>query len=181
MKKKGITGILAFLILGSSALAVAAENTTAVVNPQNIGLLDAGFGIYKYDNSDALIKAVKLLEKFGYNTSVVSETLDLNVYRGSVIVFGPDANAKALSAEDAMAALRYNMRQINISSQESLVIRNTPTSVSEGGTVITQSYEIFYNGQHPKGTQQFMVPSKGLALTIVKLDDDRLLAIITKP
>ncbi|TNV16075.1 hypothetical protein FH968_19730 [Buttiauxella sp. B2] len=183
---KNIKSILPIIYICSSAATFSAisstpDITTTVVNPQSIGVFGADYGVFKSIDTDALIKSVKLLEKDGFNTAVVTNTLDLNSYKGSVIIFKSSANGKPLSSEKALAAFKKNMQVEKLSAQDAILIKNTPLSLNEGGTVINQSYNIIYAGKSETASQYFQVPQGGLALTIVKMDDGKLLVITTNP
>lgn len=161
------------------SICVAGDKLPATNLAQSEGAFGAHYGLFKYTDTDSLIKSVRLLEKFGFNTAVVAETLDLNSYQGSVIIFKPSAGGKPLSYEDALSAFRNFMEPRQFSAQDAIVVNNTTLSVNEGGTVINQIYQVLLDGESIKASQPFQVPKDGLALTVVKMDDGRLLVITT--
>nr|WDS96518.1 hypothetical protein VW1_00092 [Enterobacter sp.] len=177
------SSVLIFLLSTAfGTFNVVAETSTTFINSQSEDAYNgANYGFFEYTSSDALIKSVKILDKFGFNSAVVAETLDLNAYQGSVIIFKPDVGGKALSCEDVFAALKKYMKPLGFSEKDSMVVKNTPLSSNEGGTMINQSYQVSFNGEHAEATQPFQIPKGGLALTVVKLDDGKLLMITTTP
>lgn len=160
-------------------ISVAADKLPATSLAQSEGAFGAHYGLFEYTDSDSLIKSVRLLEKFGFKTSVVAETLDLNSYHGSVIIFRPSLGGKPLSYEDALAAFRNFMELRQFSAQDAIVVKNTPLSVNEGGTMMNQSYQAVLDGENYKASQPFQIPNNGLALTVVKMDSGKLLVITT--
>ncbi|HAV1871866.1 TPA: hypothetical protein JG951_003137 [Enterobacter hormaechei subsp. steigerwaltii] len=161
------------------SISVAADKLPATSLAQSEGAFGAHYALFEYSDTDSLIKSVRLLEKFGFNTAVVAETLDLNVYRGSVITFKPSAGGKPLSYEDALAAFQNFMKPRQFSVQDAIVVNNTTLSVNEGGTMMNQFYQVLLDGESTKASQPFQVPKDGLAMTVVKMDDGRLLVITT--
>lgn len=161
----------------SAAFNATAESTNKVTNSLEAENAGVSYGLFKYKDTDALIKTVKLLQKFGFNTDVVAETLNLKVYSGGVIIFKPSINGKPLLSEDILAAFKNTMEPDEISNLNSFVIKNTPLTTNAGGTFFNQSYDLTYAGQRENATRPFQIPAGGIALTIVKLDNGRVLAI----
>ncbi|MBJ8931662.1 hypothetical protein [Citrobacter freundii] len=165
-----------------ATLSVAAEALPTSSNAQSeTAYGGAHYGVFEYKSPDALINSVKLLEKFGFNSAVVAETLDLNSYQGSIIIFKPDVGGKPLSYEDTFAALKKYLKPLDFSKTDAIVVKNTPLSVNEGGTTIKQYYQVLFSGEHAEGTQPLQIPQDGLALTVVKMDDGKLLMITSTP
>lgn len=174
---------LSFIILSmsSAAFSASADTVSTGNNTQSVYLEGANYGLFEYTDTESLIKSIKLLETFGFKTAVVADTLDLNSYHGSVIIFKPATSGKPLSSKDALAAFRKYMQPRQLSVQDALVIKNTPLSVNDGGTVIKQFYTVLFDGQNAEASQPFQVPKDGLGLTIVKMDNGKLLLITTTP
>lgn len=176
------SALIVLLSISAATFNVAADTLQVSNNAHSEGAYGgAHYGIFEYTAPDSLIRSVKLLEKFGFNSAVVAETLDLNSYQGSIIIFRPDVGAKALSYEDAFAALNKYMKPLSFSDTDAIVIKNTPFSVNEGGTMIKQDYQVLFNGENAKATQPFQIPNGGLALTVVKMDNGKLLMITSTP
>ncbi|HHL3258639.1 hypothetical protein I5398_22770 [Citrobacter freundii] len=159
----------------------SADTLSATGNTQSESVYAPNYGVFEYTAPDSLIKSVKLLDKFGFNSAVVSETLNLNSYQGSVIIFKPDVGGKALSYDDVFDALKKYMKPIKFSETDAIVVKNTPLSVNEGGAMIKQDYQVLFNGESAQGTQPFQIPEGGLALTVVKMNNGKLLLITTTP
>jgi hypothetical protein len=174
--------LILFFSTATGTFNAAADTLPASSNVQSEGAYGgAHYGVFEYTDPDSIIKSVKLLNKFGFNTAVVAETLDLHSYQGSVIIFKPDIGGKALSYNDAFAALKQYMNQLKFSVNDAIVVKNTPLSVNEGGTMIKQNYQVLFNGEHAEATQPLHIPKGGLALTVVKMNDGKLLMITTTP
>lgn len=47
--------------------------------------------------------------------------------------------------------------------------------------MIKQDYQVLFNGESAQGTQPFQIPEGGLALTVVKMNNGKLLLITTTP
>lgn len=141
----------------------------------------AHYGVFEYTDTNSLINSFKLLEKFEFRSDVVAETLDLNAYQGSVIIFKPAVSDKSLSYEDVFASLKKYMTPLEFKETDAIVIKNTPLSVNEGGETIKQSYQVLFDGNHAESSQPFQIPKGGLALTVVKLDSGKLLFITSAP
>lgn len=170
------------ILICTSVLSYNAMANTTPANSNTqpaVVAYGANYGLFEYTDTDSLIKTVQLLEKFGFNTAVVASTLDLNSYNGSVIIFKRAAGGKPLSYEDALSAFKNFMKPLQFSTQDVGVVKNTPLSINEGGTLVKQSYQVLYAGQNIQGSQPFRVPAGGIALTIVKMGDGKLLVITT--
>ncbi|EIK1334789.1 hypothetical protein LJV55_003229 [Salmonella enterica] len=163
------------------AFNAAADTLPASDNTQNESAHAPIYGVFEYTNQDSLIKSIRLLDKFGFNSAVVAETLDLNSYHGSVLVFKPGVGGKSLSYKDVFAALNKYMKPLKFSETDAIVVKNTPLSINEGGTMIKQNYKVLFNGEGAEATQPFQIPKGGLALTVVKMNDGKLLMITTTP
>ncbi|HCD7096172.1 TPA: hypothetical protein NDY26_004827 [Enterobacter hormaechei] len=137
----------------------------------------AHYGVYEYIDTNSLINSLKLLGKFGFRSDVVAETLDLNSYQGSVIIFKPAASGKMLSYQDVFASLKKYMTPLKFKDTDAIVVKNTPFSVNEGGVTIKQFYKVLFDGSHVESFQAFQIPKGGLALTVVKLGGGNLLFI----
>lgn len=135
---------------------------------------------FRYTDHTALIRSVKLMEKFGFNTATVAETLDLNSWPGGTVVFLPASGAKALDPADAKAALHNTLRPVTQTATDAVTIRNA--LVSQGGNSVTvaQSYQVEKDGATVNGNTQLDIPVNGLALTIIKTGDSQLLAILSR-
>ncbi|ENP6470072.1 hypothetical protein ACD109_004350 [Salmonella enterica] len=173
--------VVAILSGYSVNFSAVADTSPATSNAQSEGAFGANYGMFEYTDSDSLINSIRLLEKFGFNTSVVADTLDLNSYKGSVIIFKPVAGGKSLSYEDALAAFSKYMKPQQFSSSDAIVVKNTPLSVNEGGTVMKQYYNVLFAGESAEASQPFQIPKGGLALTVLKMDDGKLLVITSTP
>lgn len=158
---------------------VAADTLPVSGNTQSESDYAPHYGIFEYTAPDSLIKSVRLLDKFGFNSAVVAETLDLNSNQGGVLIFKPDVGGKNLSYEDAFASLKKYMKPLKFSDTDVIVVKNTPLTINEGGTMIKQDYQVLFNGERVQATQPFHLPEGGLALTVVKINDDKLLLITT--
>lgn len=175
------SALVFFISTAVGTFNAVADTLLVSNNTQSESVYAPNYGVFEYTSPDSLIKSVRLLDKFGFNSAVVSETLDLNSYQGSVLIFKPDVGGKALSYEDAFAALKKYMKPQKFSETDAIVVKNTPLSVNEGGAMIKQDYQVLFNGESTQGTQPFQIPSGGLALTVVKMNDGKLLLITTTP
>lgn len=175
----------AFIFCVSSVVGTYNVEANTLAAPANslseIEYIGAHYGVFEYNNSDSLINSVKLLNRFGFNSSVVAETLNLKNYMGNVIVFRPDIGGKDLSYEDVFAAFKNFMKPVQLSEKDKIVIKNTPLSKNEGGTVIIQTYQLFFDSSHAESSQSFQIPNGGIALTVLKLNGEKLLLITSKP
>lgn len=176
LKPSLFIAIFSFTMAGGSAVANTLSSSTQSQSTVEFG---ANYSLFEYKDADSLIKSVHLLEKFGFKADVVAETLDLNSYMGSVITFEPSPNGKTLSSEDALAAFRNFMTPRQFAAQDSIVIKNTPLSVNEGGAVLNQSYRVVLDGQLTEASQPLQLPKDGLCLTVVKTSNGKLLIITT--
>jgi len=171
-----------FLSATTGSFNAVADTLPATDNTANEGAYGrAHYGVFEYTDTNSLINAVKLLDKFGYHSNVVAETLDLNAYRGSVIIFKPEASGKALSYEDVFASFKKYMTPLKFKESDAIVVNNTPLSVNEGGTTIRQFYQVLFDGNNTESSQPFQIPKGGLALTVLKLDGGKLLVITSVP
>ncbi|HDT2136657.1 hypothetical protein [Enterobacter ludwigii] len=175
---------LFILLLGTTmgsfnAVADTFSSTDIAANEGAYG--GAHYGVFGYTDTKSLVNSVKLLDKFGYHSNVVAETLDLNAYQGSVIIFKTAASGKVLSYEDVFAALKKYMTPLKFKETDAIVVKNTPLSVNEGGATIKQSYQVLFDGNHAESSQPFQIPKGGLALTVYKLDGGQLLFITSAP
>ncbi|WP_256853677.1 hypothetical protein [Pantoea sp. Fr+CA_20] len=174
-----ISGVVAVLLLSCATATPAAEVSTESVNPQNLGLTAASYGVFSYKNNDALIKSVNIIQQLGYQTDTPAEGLSLDSYREGVVIFTPEAGGKRLLAGNALGALGYHMQPQNLTNEDALVIKNTPIGANALGKVVNQSYEIIYNGQRSQASRPIVIPPKGLAVTFVKLGEGKLLVMTT--
>ncbi|HBL7007452.1 TPA: hypothetical protein LSH92_002631 [Citrobacter koseri] len=172
--------ILAFAVIPlflPLAQPLAAPAPTAVTLPSGTELVHEFF---RYTDHTALIRSVKLLEKFGFNTSTVAETLDLNTWPGGTVVFRPTSGAKPLDLADALAALHNTLQPVTQTATDSVNIRNTPVSQGEYSTTIAQSYQVIKDGAAVNGNTDINIPVNGLALTIIKTSDNQLFSILSR-
>lgn len=174
-----ISGVVTALLLSCATATPAAEVSTESVNPQNLGLSAASYGLFSYKNDDALIKSVKIIQQLGYQSNTPADGLSLDSYRGGVVIFTPDAEGKQLLAGNTLGALGYNMQPQNLTNEDALVVKNTPIGTNALGKVVKQSYEIIYNGQRSKASQPIVIPPNGLAVTFVKIGEGKLLVMTT--
>lgn len=121
-----------------------------------------------------------MLEKFGFNTATVAETLDLNTWPGGTVVFRPVNGAKPLDLADALAALHNTLQPITQTATDSVNIRNAPVSQGEYSATIAQSYQVVKDGAVVNGNTLLDIPVNGLALTIIKTGDNQLLSILSR-
>ncbi|EMN5850589.1 hypothetical protein RJO36_004051 [Enterobacter hormaechei] len=83
----------------------------------------AHYGMFGYTDTKSLVNSVKLLDKFGFHSNVVAETLDLNAYQGSVIIFKTEASGKVLSYEDVFSALKKYMTPLKFKETDAIVVK----------------------------------------------------------
>ncbi|MBW4238048.1 hypothetical protein JRY02_05115 [Enterobacter roggenkampii] len=134
---------------------------------------------FRYTDHTVLIRSVKLLEKFGFNTATVAETLNFNTWPGGTVVFWPASGAKPLNIADALAALHNTLQPVTQTATDSVNIRNTLVSQDENSAIIMQSYQVKKDGTAVSGDTNINIPADGLALTIIKIGDSQLLAILS--
>ncbi|MHA6636753.1 hypothetical protein ACX3OY_23550 [Citrobacter farmeri] len=156
---------------------LAAPAPTVVYLPSGTGLTHAFF---RYTDHSALIRSVKLLEKFGFNTATVAETLDLNTWPGGTITFRPASGAKPLDLADALATLHNTLQFVAQTATDSVIIKNTPVNLRENSATVAQSYQVVKDGVAVNGTTQLDIPVNGLTLTIIKTGDNQLLSILSR-
>lgn len=60
-------------------LSAQAETSTLTVNPPSTGQQTTNYGVFRYNDDDAVIKSVKTLEQLGYQSSAPFATLSLGV------------------------------------------------------------------------------------------------------
>lgn len=155
---------------------LAAQAPVAVTLPSGAELAHEFFG---YTDHTALTRSVKMLEKFGFNTATVAETLDLNTWPGGTVVFRPASGAKPLDLADALAALHKTLQPMTQKATHSVNIRNTLVSHGENTATIAQSYQVKKDGIVVSGDTNINIPGNGLALTIIKIGDSQFLAILS--
>ena len=174
-----------FFVFLSSSLGIfnaVADTLPATNNAQSESAYGgAHYGVFEYTNTNSLINATKLLDKYGFHSDVVAETLDLNAYQGSVIIFKPAASGKVLSYEDVFASFKKYMNPLEFKDSDAIVVKNTPLSINDGGTTINQFYQVLFDGNHAESSQPFQIPKGGLALTVLKLDGGKILFITSAP
>lgn len=78
-----ISGVVTALLLSCATATPATEVSTESVNPQNLGLSAASYGLFSYKNDDALIKSVKIIQQLGYQSNTPADGLSLDSYRGA--------------------------------------------------------------------------------------------------
>lgn len=172
---------VAFLFGSAMQLSFAADTVQSVSNVNSEQAADAHYEVFEYTDNDALIKTIRLLNKFGFNTDIPADGLDLSVYQGGVITSSPEPGARALSYEDALAAFHKFMKPSKLSSTEAIVVKITPLSVNSFGSVIKQDYKLLVKGQNIEATRPLQLPDGSLALTVVMIGDGKLLVITTTP
>lgn len=172
--------ILAFAVIPlflplAQPLAAQASTTVTLLSGTELA-----HEFFRYTDHTALIRSVKLLEKFGFNTSTVAETLDLNTWPGGTVMFRPASGAKPLDLADALAALHDTLQPVTQMDTDSVNIRNALVSQGENSATIAQSYQVKKDGVAVNGDTNINIPANGLALTIIKTGDSQLLAILSR-
>lgn len=183
MKSKltGLAVVAAITLSCGSVLPALADNSTLTVNPPASGLQNTGYGVFRYEDDDALIKSVKTLEQLGYKSSAPSSSLSLSVFQGGVFFLTPGAGMKPLLVGNVLGAFGFHMKHQTLSGPDTLIVRNTDLSDSKDAKVINQSYEAVVDGQRAHGSQPVMIPAGSVAVNIVKIGGDELLVIATNP
>lgn len=157
--------------------ALAAPAPTAVYTTSGPELT---YTFLHYTDHTALIKSVKLLEKFGFNTATVAETLDLNTWSGGAITFWPASGGKRLNSEDVLGALRKNMQPVALAATDKLTVRSAPINQGGNSVMVEQTYQLMKDGQNINGSSMIDIPVNGLALTIIKIGNNQLLSVVSR-
>lgn len=101
-KLSGLAAVAAVMLSCCIVLSAQAKTSTLTVNPPSTGQQTTNYGVFRYNDDDAVIKSEKTPEQLGYQSSAPSATLSLSDFSGRGYL--PDAASRYEAPSDGQYA-----------------------------------------------------------------------------